>query len=149
MTMPDLEGWRCRHTSLVFACRTIRDRFGEEAVDLVAGQHMKNVREAFRRQAAETGRNDMAALAERMTAPSESHTQEVIRQDDRVLEIKVTRCAHAEIFAEMNARDVGLKFMCAGDEAMIAGFNPQIELERPKVMMRGDDCCHFIYRLRD
>lgn len=146
--MPSLQDWRCRHASLVFACRTIRDRFGEAAVDLVAGQHMKNVRESFAREAAATGKNDLAALAERMTAPSETHDHVVIRRDEGVFEMKVTRCAHAEMFAEMNARDIGLKFMCAGDDAMIEGSNPGIQLERPRIIMRGDDCCHFIYRLK-
>ena len=146
--MSTMQDWRCKHTSLVFACRIIRDRFGGEAVDKVAEQHMHNVREAFRRKVAEGAPNDLNALAEHMLAPSETHTMEVIRRDERVFEVKVTRCAHAEIFAEMNAWDVGLKFMCAGDDAMIEGFNPQIELDRPKIMMRGDDCCHFIYRLK-
>ena len=91
----------------------------------------------------------MAALAEKVTRHSDRHTKEVIRQDDRVLEMKITRCAHAEIFAEMNAWDIGQKFVCAGDDAMIEGFNPNIQLERPGIMMRGDGCCHFIYRLKE
>jgi len=146
--MTDMNDLRARHRALVFACRTIRDRFGEDAVDLVAEQHAKNVRAAFRKEAAETGRNDMAALAERMGTPSDTHTYDPIRGDADVLEFRITRCAHAEIFAEMNATDIGRKFMCAGDDAMIEGFNPDISLERPALLMTGGDHCHFIYRMR-
>ena len=147
--MADIQDWRCKHTSLIFACRIIRDRFGEDAVDAVAAQHMKNVREAFEKKVADGAPNDMAALAEHMLKESDTHDIEAVRRDEHVFEARVTRCAHAEMFAEMNAWDVGLKFMCAGDDAMIAGFNPKITLERPKVMMKGDDCCHFIYRLEE
>jgi len=147
--MADMSQWRCKHRELIFACRVIEDRFGRGAVDAVAAEHMRKVREAFARKAAEAGRNDLAALAHEFSAPSETHTKEVIRQTDRVFEVRITRCAHAEMFREWNAADVGLRFMCAGDEAMIAGFNPKIRLERPRLLMNGDACCHFIYTLED
>jgi len=147
--MADIQEWKCKHTSLTFACRIIRDRFGEAAVDKVADQHMQNVREAFRRKVADGAPNDIDALADHLLAPSDAHDIEVIRRDERLLELKVTRCGHAEMFEEMNACDVGLKFMCAGDDAMIEGLNPGISLERPKMIMKGDDCCHFIYRLKE
>jgi len=147
--MADKSEWQCKHTSLAFACRIIRDRFGEGAVDAVAAQHMKNVRQAFAKRVADGAPNDMDALAEYLLAESDTHDIEVIRRDDRLLELRVTRCWHAEQFRDMNACDVGLKFMCAGDDAMIAGFNPKITLERPKIIMKGDDHCHFIYRLSD
>jgi hypothetical protein len=147
--MADLGSWRSKHRELIFACRVIGDRFGPGAVDAVAAEHMKNVREAFRQKAEETGRNDLAVLVEGFQKITETHEHEILRQDDRVLEIRVTRCAHAEMFADYCARDIGLKFMCAGDMAMIEGLNPKITLERPKLLMAGDDCCHFIYRLED
>jgi len=145
--MADMDPWRSKHRELIFACRVIEDRFGKAAVDAVAAEHMRNIRETFARKAAETGRNDLAALARQFSAPAETHTREIVRQDDRVFEVRITRCAHAEMFREWNAQDVGLKFMCAGDEAMIAGFNPKVTLERPELLMRGDACCRFIYTL--
>ena len=140
MTSP--QDWRCKHTSLIFACRTIGDRFGEEAVDAVAEQHMANIRKAFAEKAKQMGRNDLAAFASQMGGHPDTHDSETIRSDSNVFEVKITRCAHAEIFAEYNAQDVGLKFMCAGDEAMIQGFNPKIRMIRSKTLMQGDDCCN-------
>jgi len=147
--MANPQGWRCKHTSLIFACWTIGDRFGEEAVDAVAEKHMANIRKAFAEKARVLGRNDLEAFASQMGDHPDTHDKETIRLDAKVYETRITRCDHAKIFAEYNARDVGLKFMCAGDDAMIEGFNPKIKLERPEIIMKGDDCCHFIYTLDD
>lgn len=147
--MADAKAWRSKHRELIFACRVIGERFGTAAVDAVAAEHMKNVREAFARKAAETGRRDLSVIAEQLSGISDTHTTEIVRHDKNVLEVRVTRCAHAEMFAEWNATDIGEKFMCAGDIAMAAGLNPKIRLERPKLLMRGDDCCHFIYTLTE
>ncbi len=147
--MASLQDWRCKHTSLIFACRTIGGRFGEEAVDAVAEQHMKNVREAFAEKAKQMGCNDLEAFARQSGDHPDTHDKETIRLDAKVYETRITRCDHAMIFAEYNAQDIGLKFMCAGDDAMIQGFNPKIKLERPEIIMKGDDCCHFIFTLDD
>jgi hypothetical protein len=145
--MDDLASWKSKHRELIFSCRVIGDRFGEAAVDAVAETHMKNIREAFDKKATETGRRDLAAITEGFEGITETHDHEIVHQDEHRLEIKVTRCAHAEMFAEWHATDIGLRFMCNGDLAMAAGLNPEIHLERPQLLMRGDSCCHFIYTL--
>lgn len=145
--MPDLKTWRVKHRALVDACRVIGKRFGQKAVDDVAERHMENVRAAFRKKAEDLGRDGLSVLAEGFEKITDTHAHAIVRQTDRVLEIKVTRCAHAELFADLGARDIGRKFMCAGDQAMIEGLNPRITLERPQVIMNGDPICHFIYRL--
>jgi hypothetical protein len=43
--------------------------------------------------------------------------------------------------------DVGMKMICMGDYAVVEGFNPEIRFTRPKTLMAGDDCCHFIFEL--
>lgn len=145
--MADLSALRCRHAELIFVCRAVRERWGPEAVDALAQCHMKRIREDFARKANELGGNDLAAFVSQMTPHPQTHTRQVVRSEAHVFEMKITRCAHAEIFAEWNARDLGLQFVCAGDDAMLDGFNPDIKLERPKLLMKGDDCCHFIYTM--
>ncbi|HUT59764.1 MAG TPA: L-2-amino-thiazoline-4-carboxylic acid hydrolase [Phycisphaerae bacterium] len=145
--MADLSALRRRHAELIFMCRAARERWGQQAVDALAECHMKAIREAFARKAAELGSNDLAAFVGQMTTHPETHTREEVRSDEGVYEMKITRCAHAEIFAEWNARDIGLQFVCGGDVAMIEGFNPAMQLRRPKLLMRGDDCCRLIYTM--
>lgn len=110
---------------------------------------MENVRSAFQKRAEETGVNDLLALKEILGGSNETHDVQILHADEDRLEIEVSRCAHSEIFSEHNAEDLGEQFMCAGDFAMIEGFNPRIRLERPCVLMNGGKACRFIYTLEE
>ena len=143
--MPDLSELQCRHAAFIFALRTVRDRFGREAVDLLAERHRRNIIRAYAKKAAGLCRNDLEAFVSTMKPNPATHTQRVLRRRKGLYEMKITRCAHAEIFAEWGARNLGLQFVCAGDDAMLEGFNPGIRLRRPRLLMKGDRCCHFVY----
>ena len=143
--MADLGDLRCRHAAFIFALRTVRERFGQEGVDLLAERHRQNIIRAYAKKAADLGASDLDAFVSTMTLNPATHTRRVLRRRKGLYEMKITRCAHAELFAEWNARDLGCQFVCAGDDAMLEGFNPQIQLRRPKLLMNGDDCCHFVY----
>lgn len=147
--MTDLADVRPKHAELVSICRTVRDRFGEKAVEDLARRHRENIVAAYAEKAARLGRNDLEAFVSQMGENPQTHTRQVIRREKNVYEMKITRCAHAEILKELNALDLGLRFVCAGDDAMLQGFNPRIRLQRPQLLMKGDDCCHFIYTMEE
>jgi len=136
---------RCRHAAFIYALRTVRERFGQEGVDDLARRHHDNIVKAYAKKAAELGRSDLEAFISQMKLNPETHERQELRREKGIYEMKITRCAHAEIFAQWNACDLGCQFVCAGDDAMLEGFNPEIKLTRPKLLMKGDDCCHFIY----
>lgn len=73
----------------------------------------------------------------------------MIRKDREALEVRVTRCAHAEAFKGFNAADVGLRMICMGDHAVVEGFNPGIRFTRTKTIMAGDDFCNFSFELAE
>ena len=73
----------------------------------------------------------------------------MIRKDRRVLEVKVTTCAHADTFKRFNAADIGQRLICKGDHAVVEGFNPNMKFTRPKLLMAGDGCCHFKFELKE
>ncbi|MCD6369283.1 MAG: L-2-amino-thiazoline-4-carboxylic acid hydrolase [Thermoproteales archaeon] len=77
------------------------------------------------------------------------HDYEIVRKSDKVLEVVAKKCLHAEIFNDLNAEKVGLKLICMGDDAATEGYNPKLKLRRPKILMRGDDVCHFIWELEE
>ena len=147
--MTDIVDIRRKHAELVSVCRTVRDRFGEKAVEDLAQRHRENIAAAYAEKAAQLGCNDLEAFVSEMGENPQTHTRQVIRRDKNVYEMKITRCAHAEILKELNALDLGLRFVCAGDDAMLEGFNPKIRLQRPTLLMKGDNCCHFIYTQQD
>jgi len=71
---------------------------------------------------------------------------EVIRSDDENFQFNVTRCRFAEMYREIGLEDLGSLLSCSRDAAMIEGFNPAIELNRPKTLMMGHSHCDFHFR---
>ena len=73
---------------------------------------------------------------------------EVIEASEDVLSFNVTRCRYAELYDSLGIRDIGTKFSCARDFALIEGFNPDLTLTRTQTIMEGAPICDFRYRLK-
>ncbi len=134
-----------RDILLIFMARVLEGEFGKEALDNLVEWKNAKTRKRWRRISEETGRNDPEYLFRLFS--KEAHEFEVIRKDRKALEVKVKRCCHAETFRRFNAADIGKKLICDGDYAVVEGFNPKMKFKRPKTLMDGDDCCHFIFEL--
>ncbi|RLI06751.1 hypothetical protein DRO22_00125 [Candidatus Bathyarchaeota archaeon] len=136
----------CRDTLLAFMGHILVSQYGEEALEVLMKWNHERIKQRWREIAESTGRNDPEYLF--CLFSKEAHEFEVIRKDKEALEVKVTRCLHAETFKKLNATHIGQKLICSGDEAVTEGFNPKIKFKRPKLLMAGDDCCHFIWELK-
>jgi L-2-amino-thiazoline-4-carboxylic acid hydrolase len=128
---------------LIQACR---EKFGEAAArELVA--------ETIRRLAVNDGAtwaaaegSDLSSLrkvAVDVWAGGGSLDIHVVNQTDDRLDFNVTRCRYAEFYREMGLSDIGFLVHCNRDHAMIAGFNPEIELVRTQTRMEGASHCDF------
>ncbi|MFQ6094813.1 MAG: L-2-amino-thiazoline-4-carboxylic acid hydrolase [Candidatus Bathyarchaeia archaeon] len=136
-----------RDMLLVFMARILEEEFGSEALDVLMEWRDKKTRERWKEIARTSGRSDPEYLFRLFD--ERVHEFEVIRKDRRVLEVKVTRCAHADTFKRFNAADIGQKLICNGDIAVVEGFNPRMKFTRSKLLMAGDDCCHFKFELEE
>ncbi len=137
----------CRDMQLAFMGHILISQYGEEALDnLVKWQNEKS-KKRWKNIAESTGRSDPEYLFCLFT--EKAHKFEVIRKDRKVLEVKVTKCTHADTFKQLNAAHIGQKLICNGDFAATEGFNPKIRFTRPKLLMAGDDCCHFLWELQE
>ena len=136
-----------RDTLLVIMGKILVDQYGEEALDALVKYRHEKIKERWREIAKETGRNDPEYFIRLFS--KDAHEYEVIRRSKNVLEVKVYKCIHAEIFKKYNATKIGEKLICSGDEAVTEGFNPKIKFRRPKLLMRGDEYCHFIWELKE
>lgn len=58
-----------------------------------------------------------------------------------------TRCLWAEVYRELGEPDLGY-VICAGDEPAVEAHNPQLSFERTKTLMRGDELCDHLFRIR-
>jgi hypothetical protein len=74
-------------------------------------------------------------------------TYEILKDTEKEAEIKITECLWANTFRKLNAAEIGYAFVCIDDEASVKAYNPKITLNRPKLLMRGDDECRYLYRM--
>ena len=73
---------------------------------------------------------------------------EITHQDDKVLEIKYTKCLFAEIFREMNAADIGWALECSAGNTVAKIYNPDMKFSNPKNLMKGDSFCIERFELK-
>lgn len=71
---------------------------------------------------------------------------DVLEESDDELFFNVTRCRYAELYESLGIREIGTRFSCTRDFALIEGFNPDISLERTQTIMEGAEYCDFRYR---
>jgi len=134
-----------RSLLLVTSSRFLVNEYGDGVLDAIADYKNERTRERWAEIAQATGRSDPEYLYRLFT--DTVHEYQVIRKTPEALEVKVTRCAHADAFKTLNATDIGMKMICMGDYAVAEGFNPRIRFSRPKTIMAGDDSCHFTFEL--
>ena len=130
---------------LVFMGRTMERLYGPESVDLLVKYQNKKTRKNWEKRAKECGRQDPGYLL--CLFNKDAHDFEVVRNKTNCLEVKVTKCVHAEVFRSFNAADLGGKLICSGDHAVVEGYNPKMTFRRPSTCMTGK-CCHFIFELK-
>ena len=78
---------------------------------------------------------------------SDRLTYEILTDNENVFEIKFTECLWAKTFREAEASEIGDAGICYGDYPQARQFNPKLKLVREKTLMKGKDCCHFIYTM--
>lgn len=72
---------------------------------------------------------------------------EIIESDAERYSFDVTRCRYAEMYTELGYSDLGAIFSCTRDFEFVAGFNPDVKLERTQTIMEGAPHCDFRYSL--
>jgi hypothetical protein len=110
----------------------------------------KMAREAGAALYRRTGTNtlsDLAGVARDIWARDGALTIEFIEVGPRDLRFDVTRCRYAEMYAAMDAGDLGYYFSCGRDAAFARGYNPRICMTRTQTIMQGAAYCDFHFRL--
>ncbi len=59
---------------------------------------------------------------------------------------KITHCPFADLWREIGAEELAIHY-CDVDMAIIAGYNPDIKIQRHKSLLHGDGCCVYEYEL--
>ena len=70
---------------------------------------------------------------------------DVLEQNNEKLSFNVTRCQYAEMYRQLGIPELGHILSCGRDFALMAGYNPDINLTRTQTIMEGAPCCDFRY----
>ena len=70
-------------------------------------------------------------------------TQEIVEDSEKVFEIRVTECVHAEVFKQAGVDgELGHAAVCYRDFFAATAFNPNFRLERTETLMQGHEHCN-------
>lgn len=147
-----LERRRLEAGVLVPVIRAMQAAFGEEKVNEVVGQTIRDLAHAQGVAAREAGQIDsMAALAGRFqngVLREGSLIVDVVENDAAHFGFNVTRCKFMEMYEELGARDLGYLLSCNRDFAMFEGMAPDLAFDRTQTRMEGASHCDFRYAAR-
>ncbi|MEW5919859.1 MAG: L-2-amino-thiazoline-4-carboxylic acid hydrolase [Bacillota bacterium] len=131
---------------------TVVERFGEEGAQAV--------RDAIHAFGVERGRRvrhkvEEAGLAVTQENEYKYHDlpigssawQGETRQENNCHITHVTRCPFGNTWKELGANEIGLLY-CDIDYAIWEGYQPQIEFQLTKNILKGDPYCEMIYKWR-
>jgi len=74
-------------------------------------------------------------------------TYTFIKETEKEVEFSIRECLWAKTFRQSDAADLGYAMICYNDLPLVKLMNPKITLNRPKVLMQGDDECRFRYTM--
>jgi len=134
---------------LVAAVRAIQAKYGDDGVEAIHHAFKEVAVERGEKMAREVGAPTLQAYCSALEAGC-AGSQEWLKLEDTDTRqaYRFTRCMWAEIFAELDALDIGF-WLCEGDAPMTSAFNPAIGFQRTKTLMEGDDCCDHIFYLKN
>ena len=150
--LPLLERRRLEAAVLIPVIRAMQAEFGEEKVNQVVGDAIRDIARAQGEKLREHSRiESIPQLAAQMVdgpgpLSEGSLTVEVVERDETHFGFNVTRCKFVEMYEQMGARDLGFLLSCGRDFAMFEGMAPDVTFERTQTRMQGAEFCDFRYR---
>ncbi len=136
-------------TPLVKAVRAIQAKYGDEGVETIHQVFKEHAMERGRKMAREADTGTLSAFCSALEAGcTGSHEWLKLEDTEKRQSYRFTRCMWAEIFNELDARDIGF-WWCEGDGPMSSAFSSAIGFQRTKTLMEGNDCCDHIFYLKE
>lgn len=133
--------------------RKFASEIGSEKAFELAAATIREAAEASGRQVFEkTGSATLADLAHVVrTIWARDHALEIefLRETDDELFFNVRRCEYARMYQASGLSDFGYCLSCNRDKAFVAGFNPDIAMQRTRTLMEGASVCDFRFYKND
>jgi hypothetical protein len=151
MTYEDL--FKFAYVGMIPVLKDLSDQIGKEKfIEMLkkaaAEAALRNQEARYKNQP----KRDLATLLEDMRKPGPLYqhtlTFEIIKDTVKEAEMRITECLWAKTFRQENAADIGFAMVCNPDLANLKAYNPQIALNRSKLLMEGNNECRFRYILK-
>ena len=94
--------------------------------------------------------NDLDAVTRQMESWSANGAleMELKRNSNTTLDMTITKCIYVDMYERIGMKDLGTLLSCMRDEPFYKGLNADIQMERNKTLMGGDECCDFSFILK-
>jgi UDP-N-acetylmuramyl pentapeptide synthase len=103
---------------------------------------------ALAKQYAGNSLDELLKIVEEIWAEDGTMEIENVSLSQGSLKFDVTRCGYAEMYEQLDIKELGSLLSCCRDFAFMDGFNPELKLVRTKAIMDGDDICDFCYKFK-
>ena len=137
---------------LVPIVRTLRERHGKAEADALVAEALRGwQRDLHARIAAETPGegaakwSGMVAAKMPALAGATEMTWETRSRDELVF--RITKCAYAEFFRELDEPEIGALLTCEADIHEVEAVGSGVTFERSQTLMQGGGYCDFRYRM--
>ena len=123
----------------------LNEKYGEQALELL-DQVLDKTAFQCGQELAERDHNRTSpkAFVGHFTNDPNSHVR-IIDEGENYVTIETDKCRLCEIFKELKNEQIGYRFKCRLDYALLNGYDQNINLKNEKNMMLGDKTCIHRY----
>lgn len=149
--LTDEQKFRMHHfTEMAKLIRAFRERFGEEAYQVVTHQKGECAFSEWKGIAEKNESNSIETLIKNLWEPLRSEGWEYeIEETVAGFQMKCTCCPLYDLAKYCGITEEAFYMFCETDKYIAEGFNPNIGLKMTKTLMQGHDCCDHFYYYKD
>ena len=126
--------------------KAMKERFGEEAYEVIRSINGPGVIAEWKKKAEEAGDNSIESLIKLLWEPLPEHGFEyTMEKTDEGYQFRCTKCPMADLALQQGVGEYMFYEIC-NDWAIVEGFNSNIGFKITKTLIQGDDHCdHFFF----
>jgi hypothetical protein len=146
-----LDKTRMQAQILVPVLRALRTELGKDKADALVKQALrdwsKQLFAAIGDSIEGSPRRKWAAIQSVFGEVSGREVEvEILRHDEKALDLDVTRCRFAEFFRALGEPELGALLICEADFDIASVGDGDVSLERAQTIMQGAPSCTFRYK---
>lgn len=148
-----LEEVKLQAQVLVPVLKALRAEIGKEKADRIVGQALTEWSKGlYKRIGEQKGGNPRerfdAIWADLRPRIGNAVDRDMLKDDGKVREYNVTRCAYAEFFKALGEPELGTILLCDIDFHIADVAEDTLEFKRTQTIMKGAPYCDFRYRMK-